>query len=594
MGCTLKILVDGKEVSEMKLADGEYMVGRSRSAAIKVDPPDVSGHHLMLRVQGDQVTAENLSSHGTMLENLQLDHNTTVTSGQCLKLGKSLKLFILNENVELMPKSVVLPAPVSDTVPPVASGSTSAPTPLPSAAAVPEPSQTAVMASPLASSVATPLPSGTSAPTPLPSAMATPLPVAAAAPVAADETVPPSASVTLPHDPDKTMLPPQPGDANKTEPPQHATEIRKTAAPSAAQREIFETNALKTRVATAEEMDFLRRQDVKRSRGRYLWYVLGAFVLLVLGALVYYFRPPPPEAVLSWPYNAQREEVVKLLDPVQGGYDAGRFTLVVPDVPGLNVQKTADGNMVVTSRIGRDRDVPLRVILSVKTSPAFLHEDRIATLKNWMKEVSASGGHWNFNQPSDLFFIGQNNGLPCISVAYRREADNQSWYGEALFFRNGNERIVRQAEIPSNERIRGENLISNTPFLHFSPAWIKNHWEGSAEQIRGDSNEVLNEARLLLSKMSPVTWNKTFVLLRHVLTQATLSGNQKLRDEALGQLRLLRDRQLIWYNAQRIAYLKEISNKNEGAAARIKDSCEAVFCSDDDLRYLNIRRNIWE
>ena len=107
-------------------------------------------------------------------------------------------------------------------------------------------------------------------------------------------------------------------------------------------------------------------------------------------------------------------------------------------------------------------------------------------------------------------------------------------------------------------------------------------------------NELLNEAKGLLIKMSPSTWGKITMLLRSVLVAAVESGNLGLKEQALEQLRKLRDNQRVWYNTQCIAYLKEKSAGNTRAANIIRDSCLSVFSSPDDLRHLNITRNIWE
>ena len=211
-----------------------------------------------------------------------------------------------------------------------------------------------------------------------------------------------------------------------------------------------------------------------------------------------------------------------------------------------------------------------------------------------MKEISASGDHWNFDQISDLFFLGRDNGLPCMSAVYTREVDHQSWYGEVLFFRNGDERVIRMAEIPSSERLRGADFLSGNSFLFTSPKFVEDHWEGAETIIAGDPAELLREAKGLLVKMSPATWDKITLLLRSVLVQAQESKNDNLKEEALLQLRKLREIQKILYNAQCLAYLKEKTSGNLRGAELIRDSCLAVFASEDDLRHLKIQRNIWE
>lgn len=615
MGCKLKIFSSGNKENAYRLTDGEYIVGRSRSAQIKVEEPDVSGKHLLLKVSGDKITAENLSSHGTMLENVSIESPVSVSSGQCLKLGKMIKIFIIDEALDI--EGAITVAPAADVTSILDTAVKNKQAPPPPAREVtgrtieiqikpqtaPPPPRTGpppkavqpVSAQPPPQPTATPQAMKTAAPPPQKTQQNTVSP-------SADKTVPPPTSKPVsithpaPHDIDKTVPPvhAQAHDIHKTEPPQYSN-VTEAGNESLSEDDILKTNVLQTRVATAEEMDFLRLQEKKKTQGRYVWYALAAVGVIAIMFIIYQFRPPPPEQTLSWPRDSKGKALDKFI-PLKNGdsYETGKFSLLVPDVKGTVIKDSADG-MEVSTFVGRDKDVQLRVILSVKKSKQFLNEDRMTTFRNWMKEVSASGGLWNFDPPSDLMFIGQNNGLPCLRVAYRREAENKSWYGEALFFRCGDERIVRQAEIPTGERIRGERIVSGEVYLRLSPQWITDHWEGSPEQLRdGTPRDMLNEARLLLTKMSPATWSKTYLLIRSVLIASTASGDNALVEEALAQLRVLRDRQRSWYNAQKLAYLREKQLKNEAGMARIRESCKAVFSSEDDLRCLNIRRNKWE
>ena len=351
---------------------------------------------------------------------------------------------------------------------------------------------------------------------------------------------------------------------------------------------------MQTRIASAEELDFLRRQDRNTKRSKKLKYIIPLVVAAgVLGA-VFFFRGEPPEEKLSWPKQTDGRYSEKPYDLGDGGFSGGRFSLIAPLTETTQSSIDRNGDLVVLTRIGRDRDVELRLTLSCKRSPAYLHESREKTFRNWIREVSASGGHWNFDQISDLFFLGKNNGLPCMSAVYTREIENQSWYGEVIFFRNGDERIVRMAEIPGSERLRGAGFLSNNPFLFTSPKFVEDHWEGAEELFTGDPADLLQEAKGLLVKMSPATWDKITMLLRSALVQATEKNLPELRDDALNQLRKLRNYQKVWYNAQMIAYLKERAAGNIRAAELIRDSCLAVFSSNDDLRHRNIQRNIWE
>ena len=600
MSFQLQIKVNGQaETSSVPLSDGDYLLGRSRSANIQLTQADVSGKHLILHVDGNSVIAENLSSHGSRVGQTLVELPTPVRVGDSIYLGKNTVLTLLQEGdpnpvpepgmtmmtIGIMPESNQKSEAAADKT--AAASSTAAD---PEMTIIGKPAPDAKTSA----KPAAPDPDVTIIGKPADDDMKTVLPGAEDP----DVTIigPPAADM-------KTVLP----DDNKTEPTIVVKTIgnTKTVMPDSAQKpengedkeddeDVFKTNVMQTRIASAEELDFLRRQDRKSKRGRTLKYIIPIAVAAIVLGLFFFLKGKTPEEKLSWPLTANGKYSEKPFDLGDGGFAAGRFSLIAPLTE--KTEKTVDknGNLVILTRIGRDRDVTLRLVLSAKHSLKYLHQTREQTFREWIQEISASGGHWNFDRISDLFFLGKNNGLPCMSAAYTREIDNQSWYGEVIFFRNGDERIIRMAEIPNSERLRGADFLSNNPFLFTSPKFIEEHWEGAMEIYSGEPSDLIQEAKGLLVKMSPATWDKIAKLLRSALVQATEKNLSELKSDALNQLRKLRTNQKVWYNAQMIAYLKEKGAGNTRGAEMIRDSCLAVFSSNDDLRHRNIQRNIWE
>ena len=622
------------------LQDGDHLIGRSRSAEIQLSQPDVSGKHLILHVDGDSVIAENLSSHGARTGQTTLELPTPIRVGDSIYLGKNtvLTLRLADEGEDDEPETPT----IVDTPPPTAPETPvpKAPTPAPAApapAADPDVTIVGEMPAPIPPEPATdpdvtivgempaPIPPAPAAdpdvtivgemPAPIPPEPAAdpdvtivgekPAPIPPAPAADPDVTIVGEMPAPVPPasaDMDATVLeaPPPPAPSPRSAPADMAATDPGTGACSAEPEnaeeddDIFKTNVMQTRIASSEELDFLRRQDRNTKRGKKLKYIIPLVAAAAALAAVFFFKSEAPEEKLSWPKLPNGKYSEKPFDLGDGGFSRGRFSLIAPLTETTKSSIDRNGDLVVITRIGRDRDVELRLTLSCKHSAVYLHESREKTFRDWIREVSASGGHWNFDQISDLFFIGKNNGLPCMSAVYTREIGNQSWYGEVIFFRNGDERIVRMAEIPSSERLRGASFLAGNAFIFTSPQFVEDHWEGAEDIFSGDSSELLQEAKGLLVKMSPATWDKITMLLRAVLVQSTEKDLPDLREDALNQLRKLRNYQKVWYNAQMIAYLKEKTAGNLRAAELIRDSCLAVFSSNDDLRHRNIQRNIWE
>ena len=526
--------MDGEKTQESVLAPGEHTVGRSRSADIHLAQPDISGKHLKLEVRPDGVAAENLSSHGTLLNGTAMSGKVELKEGDRLTLGKhiGISFSFAAEN------AAAAPAPAADTG--------EAPTLIPgvSAPAAPAP-----------------------APAPAPSTVSTQ--ANAAAPPAPAPAGPAPAE-------EKTPVPDAPADPEE---------------------EAFKTDVMRTRLASVEEMNQLRNADRKRSTGRTFKYVLAVLGAAGLLAVLYTLKSPPREAVLTWPVDSEGRQQGAFFDPGTGGHRAGGFSLAYPAVKNrtaVSEDKTKK-QITVTTCCGKDGSVPLRIYFFRRQSPDFLTRPRREVLSRMLAGLQAGNKRWTLAQISDVFFIGAENGLPCLSVEYRREVEGRSWYGEILFFRTGNEAFLRLAEIPASERARGQGFISNMPFLKFSPSYLQQHWEGDGEyRYDGDTGVMMDEISRHLSKQAPFEWARTYLLLQRVLMESCRSGDAALRQNALTQLRRLRSMQTVWYNGQKIQYNTAKLSGDKHTENAVMELCKTVFSSPDDLRYFTLRRNIWE
>ncbi len=93
----IRIISGSAPVQKYKIEQGETLVGRSRSANVRVKDQDVSGKHFLLRFNGEELTVENLSSNGTMLDEQMLFEIAQVKSGQHIYAGATLDCIIEDE-----------------------------------------------------------------------------------------------------------------------------------------------------------------------------------------------------------------------------------------------------------------------------------------------------------------------------------------------------------------------------------------------------------------------------------------------------------------------------------------------------------------
>lgn len=414
---------------------------------------------------------------------------------------------------------------------------------------------------------------------------------------------PPSEAVD---DPNKTAIPPQQvsrntaadqsrtlipenDKENKTVPPQPAPTPEKNG------EDVQKTDVMRTRLASLEEMNLLRNADRKRSTGKLFQYILGGIAAIAVLVLLYSLKSSPKEVNLSWPVGSDGYELGAFTDPGNGGHKAGAFSLAYPSIKGKTKVEQKAGRITISTRFGKDASVPLRIIFIQKQSADFLVKERKQVFSSMLADLQKENKRWNLAQISDVFFIGSENGLPCLSVEYRREADNESWYGEILFFRTGDRACMRMAETLVSERARGQNFISNTPFLKFSAQYLQGHWEGNPDYKGGaDPAVMLDEVSKHLAKQAPFEWARTYLLLQNTLMESVKTSNPALMQNALTQLRRLRSMQTIWYNSQKIQYYEASLKNDRQQASAVLELCKTVFSSPDDLRYFTLRRNVWE
>ena len=347
------------------------------------------------------------------------------------------------------------------------------------------------------------------------------------------------------------------------------------------------TQAMQTRLVSPEELETLRLTEQKRARKRIL--IIGAALipLVVLGII---FRPVkrPPENEILWPRDAGGEYLDSYQPAPSGGYDEGGYSIFYPKADWKKVSAIS-GGVIVETRIGRDQDVPLRLILQEESDKRFLSMNREEMVRDWMEQVSSGNGAWNFDKPMmEPDFFGREKGVPFIRISYRRN-DDKSWYGAVALFRNGEKRISMRAETPAEEQVRAANIVGSG-FIMVSSSYQRSHWEPCTELPESDSAQVLREIRADLARMAPATWSEIEAELVAVLTKACMDGVEDIRKEALRLLEDLRTREVKWFNSQQFAWDNAIAQGDTACAMRIAACARAVFSDMEDRRYYTVRK----
>jgi hypothetical protein len=347
------------------------------------------------------------------------------------------------------------------------------------------------------------------------------------------------------------------------------------------------THAMQTRAASPEELEFLRVTEQKRVKRRM---TIGLLVGIPLLILVIVFRPrtPPPEVEFEWPRDKAGDYLDAFVPAPNGGIREGGYDIGFPATPGYKKGKIS-GGLAIECAIGRDLSVPMRIYLQEETDKRFLDMDREAVVGDWMTQSAASGGRWNFDKPAPaVSFIGKENGIPYIRVAYQRDAGG-AWFGVATVIRHGARRIAVRAEAPATERVRAEKILS-AKFLRPSVDFERSYWEPPAALPSGAEDVLMSQVRQELDRMAPATWAEIETLLAAALTKAARGGNAEVEAQGLQALMRLREREALWFNSQQLAFDASVMQGNYKKAARIAEFSKAVFSSLEDQRYYTVRK----
>ena len=583
--------------------DKALTIGRSHSNELKLSAPDVSGRHVVLMLSDGGVAMDNLSSRVTLVDSAPLAaaERKTLMAGQTVTMGSSTA-FVLECLPDAAP-AAPQPAPSNDdeqTALP-AKPAVAPPPPKPSAAASSDDDATNLDIKPAA---------------PKPSAVASsdddatnlnikPAASKPAAPADNDMTIIPAKPAAAPQPaarkPVLKPVAPQPKPAATPAPKPVSKPVPKpVAAPQPPPPEDnaeagMETVAMQTRMATPEELEIMKGKAQKKQTKRLTMIVVS--VIVFLGALFAAYRMfvyRPPENVVSWPRDEQGEMLSNMIG-IESCPLKSDINLQYPELPNTKIEN-GEGSIEVNTFIGKYHDVPLRLVFTAFHNPASLSTDRLDDFNVWIEKQIQSNGNWNFDLVRSIAFYGEHHGVPYLMVPYSRTVNNESYCGFAVQIRFEDWTFILLKEVPTRERWHAEGFIEKVSFLAFSDRFALNQWEGMKETQDGSVEANLDEAKALLVRNSPSVWPKAYLLIRSALCKlkAQASMDKALYDKAIALLKELRDHQVIYFNAQKIAYKLAEGNKETKTMATIRDNLQAVFPSEEDMRYHKIRQNKWD
>ena len=362
-----------------------------------------------------------------------------------------------------------------------------------------------------------------------------------------------------------------------------------------------ETQVVQTRMASADEMNFIKSQIKKQQQSRLFFKFLVFAFLAVCLVIIAMMKAPQKEKVLSWPHKKNGTQIQYLTTniPAWEGYKNGAFDLYFPLWPKNKVASSGD-TITIDTFLGKDGDVPLSIILQREDSLGHVYENRENALQGAKKRLSETPDEmFNFESNAVRTFLlpsgGQaENAIPCDVVLYHR-GKGSSWFGMLRFFRYGRYNYILRTEVPASEKHRALPALTTDCFLDIHPRFVRSHWEGDDEYVKGDTERMLLGVRdELLNHNSPMQYPRLELAIKSILAQTCYHNHKKQYSEAMELLLQLREKQQQWYNGQRIRWAAAVRENNQAEKIKIRNESEAVFSITGDKRRYDILRDHWE
>ena len=266
------------------------------------------------------------------------------------------------------------------------------------------------------------------------------------------------------------------------------------------------------------------------------------------------------------------------------------------------VVRSADSNEIeVVSFLGRDRDVPFRMVFARKRDAAELTLSLADSFGRWAGKMGERGFSFELTRNGKPiepeFFDGvfpgfcevqTQCGMPFIRADYTRTTSHVMWRGVCYRFRNGDTVYSLCDEIPEKFWKRGEMRLRYHPFCGLYGSFLKKQWDSPGKEglFQGVSEgELLARVRRELSVELPADW-ATVEKRIDTLLSLTWGKNTENARSARECREALLSRKTRYYNERVLAYETALANGDAKAMRSIFSDCLHVFgASKRDRRY---------
>ncbi len=354
-----------------------------------------------------------------------------------------------------------------------------------------------------------------------------------------------------------------------------------------------ENDADRTRYASPEELNDLRKFSRKQSSRQKITLAVGiVLLLLIIGGGVLYSKLRQ-ENPLTWPGELTNQyedgEFRIQLPPL------GKFMIYYPKCKYTQVRSDSETDCEVLTLLGKNLEVPFHLKLEVNTLPEGFIISRKASFTSWRERAEKELGFTFLAQPEQRFYAMSSYGIPYYLLNYKRIDSNLQWQGLACYLRYHDKEIIFTREVPIQHFWRAENVLNQYSCFVAAGEAAKSYWEIPEEMPEKVSLTELYRSLLedMPHNVAVIDWPKNNRLFAILLSQACWKKDVEMMENALGLFREFRERQIFWYTQACLAYQHYQQNENWEMMRTIRNDCFSKFPSPDEYWHTKVVRNIW-
>ena len=386
------------------------------------------------------------------------------------------------------------------------------------------------------------------------------------------------------------------GDKTNPDPDDIATFFEEEESDSTEKTNINETQMLQTRIASIDEINYIKDQVKRRQQKRFI--VRAAVFASIAFALfvIWHLRAPQQESELSWPINKDSQKSIGTVVPFEQGWQDGGFDIFYPDCGQKTiVEKDGKKRLTVKTYIGKRIDTPLRINMTRFKDLQSLEESRKQSFARLLTVMMKNKKElYTFDKNSSIIFLGRHNGIMCNVISYQKDQDNKSYWGKLYFFKHGMFSYCLTAEVPFDDKNRAKQLLEDNNFIDISKRFEYLYWEGSGDFRRGDILTRIDEIEDDVRRKSPFQISNLERGIQSILIQASLDSNAKLKEKGLELLEKLRKNEDELYREYVGKWLLAKATDDTQLKQKIRNVSEGVFSLETDRRRNLILQDIWE